>query len=59
MVKEKKKSKRYYALETIRIEFAKHGEATRESTRAYIENRISHQAYLEAAQKGLRQHNSR
>ena len=52
----KKKSKRYYALETIRIEFAKHGEATQASTRAYIENRISHQAYLEAAQKGLRQY---
>ncbi len=52
----KKKSKRYYALETIRIEFAKHGEATLASTRAYIENRISHDAYLEAAQKGLRQY---
>lgn len=59
MVKEKKKSKRYYALETIRIEFARHGEATRDSTRAYIENRISHDACLDAAQKGLRQYKAR
>ena len=48
---------RKVALEIIRVEFAKHGEATRESTRAYVENRISVKAYTEAMQSGLRTYN--
>jgi hypothetical protein len=55
---EKKPSKRKMAIENIRIEFAKHGKATRESTRAYIENRISSDTYYAAAKAGLRQFRS-
>ena len=46
-------NKRETALEIIRIEFAKHGKATPTATRTYLENRISHGAYLKAANAGL------
>ena len=46
-------NKRETALEIIRIEFATHGEATRASTRAYVENRISFDAYNRAARSGM------
>jgi hypothetical protein len=46
-------NKRETALETIRIEFAKHGKATPTSMRAYIENRISWMAYNRAAKRGM------
>ncbi len=44
---------RKMALETIKIEYAQHGQATREATRAYVEHRLSMKAYQEAAQQGL------
>lgn len=47
-------NKRETALEVIRIEYAKHGEETRESMRAYVENRISFDARLEAVKRGLK-----
>ncbi|GAG16013.1 unnamed protein product [marine sediment metagenome] len=47
--------KRKIALEIIRIEWAKYGKDTRESMRAYIENRISRQARNEAASARLRE----
>lgn len=46
-------NKRETALEIIRIEYAKYGHETRESMRAYIENRISYQARTEAIQNGI------
>ena len=52
-----KMSKRKTALEVIRIEFAVHGVATEKSTRAYIENRISSNAYNEAVRSGLESFN--
>jgi len=51
-------SKRQTALEVIRIEWAKYGKDTRESVRAYVENRVSFKARTEAAEKGLRQFNA-
>jgi len=54
-----KMSKRKTALEIIRTEFAMHGVATERSTRAYIENRISSDAYDEAARSGLRTYNQK
>jgi len=47
-------TKRELALEVIRIEWAKYGKDTRESMRAYVENRISYAARNEAASKGLK-----
>jgi len=47
-------SKRETALEIIRIEYAKYGKETRESMRAYVENRISGEARNEAVKRGLR-----
>jgi hypothetical protein len=40
--------------DTIRYEYATHGEETRESMRAYIENRISYKTRLKAVREGLR-----
>jgi len=50
----KKLSKRYLALETVRIEFAEYGECTDIAVRTLIEQRISREAWNEAAAKGLR-----
>ena len=50
----KKMNKRATALEIIRIEYAKYGKETRESMRAYVENRISAEARNEAVKRGLR-----
>lgn len=47
-------NKRETALETIRIEYAKYGKETRESMRAYVENRISGEARNEAIKRGLK-----
>jgi hypothetical protein len=46
--------KRKDALNLIKVEFAKHGEATKLSTRTYIENRVSFDAYRLAATAGVR-----
>lgn len=48
-----KASKRFLALETIRLEYAKNGCSTRESLRAFIENKISKSEYDLAAKKGI------
>lgn len=45
---------RKQALRIIRYEYATHGEETRESMRAYVENRVSYEACREAAREGLR-----
>ena len=47
-------NKRETALEIIRTEYAKYGKETRESMRAYVENRISAEARNEAASRGLK-----
>lgn len=47
-------SKRETALEIIRMEYAKYSKETRESMRAYVENRISSEARNEAVKRGLR-----
>lgn len=49
-------SKRWLALEVIRIEWARYGKDTRESVRAFIENRVSRVARNKAATIGLRQY---
>jgi len=46
-------NKRKRALEIIRVEYAKHGCSTIIATRAYIENRVSPQAFKEARDKGI------
>lgn len=46
-------NKRETALEIIRIEYAKYGKETRESMRAYVENRISGKARDIAVRAGL------
>ena len=46
-------NKRETALEIIKIEYAKYGKETRESMRAYVENRISAEARNEAEKRGL------
>jgi len=47
-------NRRETALEIIRTEYAKYGKETRESIRAYVENRISGEARNEAVRRGLR-----
>jgi hypothetical protein len=47
-------TKRDHALAVIRYEYATHGKETRESMRAYIENRVSYEARLKAVRGGLR-----
>lgn len=47
-------NKRETALNIIRTEYAKYGEETRESMRAYVENRISKKARDEAVERGLK-----
>ena len=47
-------NKRETALETIKTEYAKYGKETRESMRAYIENRISAEVRNEAVKRGLK-----
>lgn len=47
-------NKRETALEVIRIEYAKYGKETRESMRAYVENRISKEARDEVVMHGLK-----
>jgi len=44
---------RQKALDTIRVEFAKHGMPTRTSTRMYVEHRIGFAAYTDARLAGL------
>ena len=46
-------NKRETALEIIKMEYAKYGKETRESMRAYVENRISAEARNEAVKRGL------
>ena len=50
----KNMNKRETALEIIKIEYAKCGKETRESMRAYVENRISTEARNEAVKRGLK-----
>ena len=45
---------RKQAYNIIRYEYATHGKETRESMRAYIENRISYETRLKAVREGLR-----
>ena len=52
-------SKRWTALEIIRTEWAKYGKPTRESIRAFVENRVSKAAHNEAAMLGLKQYEKR
>lgn len=52
-------NKRETALEIIRTEYAKYGKGTRESMRAYVENRISAEARNEAATHGLKIYEAR
>ena len=47
-------NKRETALEIIKIEYAKYGKETRESMRAYVENRVSAEARNEAVKRGLK-----
>lgn len=47
-------TKRDHALAVIRYEYTTHGHETRESMRAYVENRISAKAYFKAIEEGLR-----
>ena len=49
-----KRYTRETALEIIRVEYAKYGKETRESMRAYVENRISAEARNEAVKRGLK-----
>ena len=42
------------ALNTIRAEYAKHGESTMASMRAYAETRISFDAYNKAMRAGIK-----
>jgi hypothetical protein len=44
---------REQALAVIRYEYATYGKETRESMRAYIENRISYESRLKAVREGL------
>lgn len=44
---------RKQAFNIIRYEYATHGEETRESMRAYVENRISYETRLKAVSEGL------
>ena len=50
-------NKRETALEVIRIEYAKNGCSTIIAMRAYVENRISIEAYQKAIRKGIEQYN--
>ena len=45
---------RKQAYSIIRYEYATHGKETRESMRAYVENRISYKTRLKAVREGLR-----
>lgn len=47
-------NKRENALEIIKIEYAKYGEETGRSMRAYVENRISGKERDAAMQRGLK-----
>ena len=51
-------NKRERALEVIRIEYAKHGQQTRESMKAYCENNISGAARLQAVRAGMKTFNA-
>lgn len=44
------------AIAIIRTEYATHGKATRESTRAYVETRIGFDAYHTAMRAGMGQY---
>lgn len=46
-------TKRESALEWIRVEVAKHGEITSLALRKYIENRVSYDAFKDAARRGM------
>lgn len=46
-------TKRQIALTKIRVEVAREGRMTREAMRAYIENRVSRQAFDEACRQGM------
>ena len=47
------KTKRERALTTIFYEVARYGATTDAAMRAYVENRVSHAAFLEACAKGM------
>lgn len=51
-------NKRERALEVIRTEYAKYGQETRESMRAYCENNISGAARMQAVQSGMKTFNA-
>lgn len=42
------------ALDTIKVEYAKHGTSTATAIRAYVENRIGFGAFTDARQAGMR-----
>lgn len=54
-----KPSKRFVALERIRIDVATNGKTTQEGMRAYTENRISYAAFKAAVDKGRAQYEAR
>lgn len=47
-------TKRQMALSLIRAEVAREGRMTQQAMRAYVENRISRQAFDEACRAGMR-----
>jgi|LGOV01.1.fsa_nt_gb hypothetical protein len=51
-------NKRETLLELIRVEYAKHGEATAKAVRLYCENRISKKAFDDAAKRGMEMYRS-
>lgn len=50
---------RKQTLAIIRYEYASHGKETRDSMRAYIENRISFESRLKAVREGLSIYNKK
>jgi len=44
---------RKVALDTIRAEYATHGDATTAAMRAYVESRVSYAAYTRAMKAGM------
>jgi len=51
-------NKRETALGVIRTQYVKYGKETRESMRAYVENRISAEARNEVVKRGLKMFNA-
>lgn len=46
-------TKREAALEWIKVEVATYGEITEKALRKYIENRVSYEAFKDAARRGM------